>query len=247
MLRRAALAVLALLSLVVVAPAVELDGRFPELADLPTAHTVPRATYSIGARLAPGGTLVGGIRVGVTDYLYLGVSYGARNVVGLGRPDWESRVEFDAKVRIARQGNAPVGLALGFDSRGYGRQFDSGAFEKASPGLFLVASREFPFSEHWEWSAGITRTMEERRARPGFFGGVSARFSQEFSVITELQANARTMTEEGESTTAYLNAGLRWFFAKKVQLDFLLRNLTGSRNSPEPSSRSIAFIFHDSF
>ena len=44
-----------------------------------------------------------------------------------------------------------------------------------------------------------------------------------------------------------MNTGLRWFLAEKVQIDFMFRNLLGSEDSPELSSRSIAITFYDSF
>jgi hypothetical protein len=217
------------------------------MVDLPTAHTIPRAAYSVGARLGPHGSFVGGLRIGVTEYLYVGVSYGARNVIGTGEPDWEDRVEFDFKVRLADEANSVLGLAIGFDSRGYGDQHRDGTFEKASPGIFAVASKTLPFSEHWQGHAGVSRTLERERARPNLFAGVSGRFSQEFSVITEYQISVGEENSEASSDAGYLNAGLRWFLAERVQLDFMFRNLMGSEDSPGLSSRSIAITFYDSF
>jgi len=247
MLKGTALAALALVSLAAAAPAVEIDGRFPQMVDLPTAYTLPRAAYTIGARIAPGGTLVAGFRVGIVDYISAGFSYGARNAIGTGDPDWENRVEFDAKVRVLSEDSAIMSLAAGYDSRGYGRQFESGSFEKASPGLFVVGSRALPFSEYWQGHGGVSRTLEHERARPSFFVGIAGRFSKEFSVIGECQLGTKTESDGDSSTECYLNAGLRWLFSDRVQLDFLFRNLVGSSDSPELSSRSIVFTFYDSF
>jgi hypothetical protein len=247
MLKRTAVTALVLGLLTVPALAVESDGRFPQMVDLPTAHTIPRAAYTAGARMGPHGSFVGGIRIGITDYLNVGVSYGARNVIGTGELDWEDRVEFDFKVRLADEEDGVLGLAVGLDSRGYGDQRGDGTFEKASPGIFAVASKTLPFSEHWQGHAGISRTLELDRARPSLFAGVSGRFSQEFSVITEYQINVGDESGEASSEVGYLNAGLRWFLAERVQLDFMFRNLLGSEDSAELSSRSIAITFYDSF
>ena len=49
------------------------------------------------------------------------------------------------------------------------------------------------------------------------------------------------------SKTGFLNAGLRWIFSGQLELDLYFRNLAGPSGSPELSSRSIAFVFYDSF
>jgi len=247
MLKWTAVTALALGVLTVPAPAVQPDGRFPHMVDLPTAHTVPRAAYTVGARIGPRGSLIGGLRMGVTDYLCVGVSYGAGNVIGTGEPDWEDRVEFEFKVRLADEATSILGLAIGYDSRGYGAQRGDGTFEKASPGIFAVASKTLPFSEHWQGHGGVSRTLERERARPNLFAGVSGRFSQEFSVITEYQITVGEDGDEASPDAGYLNAGLRWFLAERVQIDFMFRNLMGSEDSAELSSRSIAITFYDSF
>jgi hypothetical protein len=247
MLKRTAVTALVLGLLAASAPAVESDGRFPQMVDLPTAQTIPRASYTAGARIGPHGSFVGGFRIGITDYLFAGVSYGAGNVIGTGEPDWEDRVEFDFKVRLADEAESILGLAIGFDSRGYGDQRGDGTFEKASPGIFAVASKTLPFSEHWMGHAGVSRTLERERARPSLFAGVSGRFSQEFSVLTEYQVSVGEDGDEASSEAGYLNAGLRWFLAGRVQIDFMFRNLMGSEGSAELSSRSIGITFYDSF
>ena len=228
-------------------PAVALDGRFPQMVDLPTACSLPKAEYSVGARVGPGGAFIGGLRVGITDYLAVGVSYGALNVIGSGDPDWQDRVEFDIKVRLADEDEGPLGLAVGYDSRGYGDQREGGGFEKSSPGLFAVASKTLPFSEHWSGHGGISRTLEQDRARPDLFVGVSGRFSQEFSVTVEYEFPLDSGDNDEDAGSGYLNAGLRWFFVDAVQIDFMFSNLVGREDSPELSSRAIAFTFYDRF
>ena len=218
-----------------------------ELVDVPSAHTLPRGGYSLGLRVVPGGGLLTGLRVGVTPYLQVGVSYGAGNVVGSGEPEWDDGVEFDLKLRLAEEQGPIPGLALGYDSRGYGRQVDDGGYEKASIGFYLAASKTLPFSEYWELHGGISRTLEEERVRPDLFVGASARFSQEFSVVVEYHLAVEREDDSPSSKTGFLNAGLRWIFSGQLELDLYFRNLAGPSGSPELSSRSIAFVFYDSF
>jgi hypothetical protein len=218
-----------------------------ELVDTPSAHTLPRGGYSLGLRVVPSGGLLAGLRVGVTPYLQVGVSYGAGNVVGSGEPEWDDGVEFDLKLRLAEEQGPIPGLAFGYDSRGYGGQVEDGGYEKASIGFYLAASKTLPFSEYWELHAGISRTLEEERVRPDLFAAVSARFSQEFSVVAEYQLAVDRDGDSSGSKTGFLNAGLRWIFSGQLELDLYFRNLAGPSGSPELSSRSIAFVFYDSF
>lgn len=239
----------ALLSVVLLVPAIAscFDEHKTRLVDLPSALTYPRATYSLGVRIVPMGGLIAGLRVGLTDYLCIGVSYGAQNAVGSGEPDWGSRVEFDMKVRFAAESEVLPGIAAGYDSRGYGRELPDGGYEKASPGLYAVATKTLPFSEHWQMHAGVSRTLEQDRAKPELFVGFCARFSQEFSTVAEYQFAVDRRADVPQGENGYLNAGLRWVLEDRLQIDLFLRNILGPEGSPDRNSRSLAIHFFDSF
>jgi hypothetical protein len=224
-----------------------LEEHFEQLIDTQSAHTLPRAAYSLGMRVVPNGGVLLGLRVGIAPYLHVGLSYGAENVVGSGDPVWNDRVELEVKLRVAEDGQfGPVpSIAVGYDSRGFGRQLPDGSYEKPSQGLYVAASKTLPFSEYWQAHAGLSRTLELEQAKPDFFLGVTARLSQEFSLIVEYQLTAEA--EDRQSKAGYLNAGLRWLFVGQFEIDLYFRNLTSSSDTTELSSRSIAFAFYDSF
>jgi hypothetical protein len=239
----------ALLAAALLTPAAALGAgeQFIELVDVPSAHTLPRAEYSLGLRMVSDGGILAGLRIGVTPYLQVGVSYGIGNFVGAGEPDWNDEVEFDITLRLAEEQDVVPGLAIGYDSRGYGRQLAEGGYEKASVGLFVAASKTLPFSEFWKVHAGVSRTLEEEKVKPDFFLGVTGRLSQEFSVALEYQLGVDRDDDSSGSKTGYLNAGLRWVFAGELELAIHFRNMVGPSSSPESSSRSVAFAFYDSF
>ncbi len=151
------------------------------------------------------------------------------------------------KLRFAEEQPAIPGLAFGFDSRGHGRELEGGGYEKASLGFYVVGTKTLPFSEYWQAHAGVARTLELPKAKPDFFAGVSARFSQEFSILAEYHVGTDRTDDDSGSKTGFLNAGLRWVFMDQLQLDFMFRNLVGPRDSPGLASRSIAFTFYDIF
>lgn len=224
-----------------------LEEHLEQLIDAQSAHTLPRAAYSLGMRVVPNGGVLLGLRVGIAPYLHVGLSYGAENVVGSGDPVWNERVELEVKLRVAEDGQfGPVPtIAVGYDSRGYGRQLADGSYEKPSQGLYVAASKTLPFSEFWQAHAGVSRTFEIEQAKPDFFVGLTARLSQEFSAILEYQLTAEA--ENRQAKAGYLNAGLRWLFVGQFEIDLYFRNLTSSSDTTELSSRSIAFAFYDSF
>ena len=243
------LAFRALLLAVLLVPtgALAAGEEFIDLVDVPSSHALPRGAYSLGLRIVPDGGVLAGLRVGVTPYLQVGVSYGAANVVGSGEPDWNDRIEFDIKLRLAEEQPVIPGLAIGYDSRGYGRQLEGGGYEKASVGFYATATKTLPFSEYWQIHAGVSRTVEVERVKPDLFVGATARLSQEFSIVVEYQLGIDREDESEGAKTGYLNAGLRWVFAGQLELSLHFRNLAGPSGSPELSSRSLAFAFYDSF
>jgi hypothetical protein len=242
-------ALAALLSVLLLVPsAAEGYGEtFTRLVDLQTAHTLPRAGYALGVRVGPGGSLVTGMAVGITPYINVGVSYGAGNVIGSGNADWDDEIEFEIKLRLAEEFDIMPGLAIGYDSRGYGPQIDEGGYRKASQGIYVAAVKTAPFSDYWQFHAGVSRTLELEKAEPDFFLGVTARFSVEFSLVAEYSLAVERDDEGGSDKTGFLNAGLRWVFADQLELSLLFRNLVGPSESPEPSSRALALVFYDSF
>ncbi len=220
---------------------------FAQLVDLPTAHTLPKSAYSAQLRVVPGGGVIAGARVGVADYFSLGLSYSAGNIIGNGDPDWNDSVEIEVKLRLGEENEAVPAVAIGFDSRGYGLELKEGGYEKASIGFFAVATKTLPFSEYWQAHVGLGRTVELSKAKPDIYGGVTARFSQEFSIVAEYHLGIDRVNDGGDGKTGFLNAGLRWVFMDQLQIDFLFKNLVGPSDSPELSSRSIGFVFYDMF
>jgi hypothetical protein len=242
-----ALAALLLLLLLVPATALGYGDTFTRLVDVQTAQTLYRAGYSLGVRVGPGGGLRTGFAVGVTDYVLAGVSYGAGNVIGSGEPDWDDEVEFELKIRLAPEADIVPALAIGYDSRGHGAAVAGGGYEKASQGIYIAAAKTAPFSEFWQFHAGISRTLEFEKTEPDLFLGLTGRLSQEFSIVAEYQLGATRGDEGSDDKISYLNAGLRWVFAEQVEIDLYFRNLVGPSGSPELSSRALSFVFYDSF
>jgi hypothetical protein len=242
-------ALAALLPILLVTPSVALGygDSFVRLVDLQTAHTLPRAAYALNVRVGPGGSLTTGMVIGVTPYINVGASYGAGNVIGSGEAEWDNEIEFELKLRLAEEFDVMPGLAVGYDSRGYGRQVADGQYAKASQGIYIAAVKTAPFSDYWQFHGGVSRTLELEKAKPDLFLGLTARFSQEFSLAVEYSLGEERDADGSSGKAGFLNAGLRWVFAEQLEISLFFRNLVGPSGSPEPSSRALAFAFYDSF
>jgi hypothetical protein len=242
-----ALAALLLFLVALPSPATAYGDQFTRLVDLQSAHTLPRAEYSLGVRATPSGGLRTSFALGAWDYVLVGVSYGALNVIGTGEPDWDDEVEFELKVRLAEEFDIMPAIAIGYDSRGYGSQLPDGGYEKASQGLYVAAAKTAPFSEFWQFHGGLSRTLEVEKVDLDFFLGATGRFSREFSVVAEYQLGATRKEDGSDEKNGYLNLGFRWVFAEQLEIAFYFRNLIGPGDSPDVQSRALSFAYYDSF
>jgi hypothetical protein len=91
-----------------------------DLIDCPTAGLLPRGSFDVDVRLFPGGGALGGISVGLTDHLLLGVSYGGAKIISDQKVDWFPQPGVSVKYRLIEETFALPALAVGFNSQGYG-------------------------------------------------------------------------------------------------------------------------------
>lgn len=142
------------------------------LIDSPTALSVDRGAYGLETRLQPGGGILGGFRVGLTDHLSLGFSYGGFGIVGSGLPDWNPKVEFRAAYQLLEENIAAPALALGYDSQGYGYYLkDLERYETKSKGFYQRPPRAIRFSALWFCTEGPTTAWKTRNATRQWISG----------------------------------------------------------------------------
>ena len=73
------------------------DVRPLKLIDAPTAEAIGRGVYDLNVLFYPEGGLLTGIEIGLMPRFSLGFNYGGLRIVGTGTPDWNPRVEFNAR------------------------------------------------------------------------------------------------------------------------------------------------------
>ncbi len=201
-----------------------------ELVDTPTAQVLPRGGYDIWMRLLAGGDALFGARVGMFDIFTFGVSYGGARILGGGDPDWNPRIEFYAKLRVAREGTYP-GLAIGFDSQGFG-PFDDGLdrYEMKSRGFYAAVDRSLAFFGYLGLHGGASISLEDGDGEKGptLFGGIEKSLGDAVLFVVEYDLGLNDNKENGVygEGGGFLNTGLTWTVNERFALDLQFRNLS---------------------
>ena len=206
-----------------------------ELIDTPTAQVLPRGGYDIWTRLLAGGDALFGARVGMFDIFTFGVSYGGARVFGGGDPDWNPRIEFYAKLRVVREGAYP-GVALGFDSQGFG-PFDDrlDRYEMKSRGFYVAVDRTMPLLGYLGLHGGASISLEDNDGEKGptLFAGIEKSLGDAVVFVTEYDLGLNDNKDNGVygEGGGFLNTGLTWTVNERFSLDLQFRNLSGNGES----------------
>jgi hypothetical protein len=201
-----------------------------ELVDTPTAQVLPRGGYDIWMRLLAGGDALFGARVGMFDMFTFGVSYGGSRILGDGDPDWNPRIEFNAKLRLVREGNYP-GLAIGYDSQGLGPYDDElERYEMKSRGFYAAVDRSFDFLGYLGLHGGSSVSLENEDGEKGatFFFGLEKSLGNAVLFVAEYDLGLNDNKENGVygEGGGFLNTGLTWNVNERFALDLAFRNLS---------------------
>jgi len=236
----------------------------PDLVDIPTPRVLNRYQTQVTFRFyREGGLLVKG-RVGLTERLSMGLSYGARGVVGDGEISGNPRPGLSLKYLISQEGeDLPFSLTLGYEGQGYGLhyskqdnvQVNSGSYsvekqyefyETNSKGFFLVMGKEIPRGIYVV--GGVNHSLEAapQKRSVSFFVGVEERFTS--SLVAKLEYNNIFHDEvkhadfledyEGEEvfrkSGGELNLGIAWYASPSISLELDFRDIT-QRFDPSPN------------
>ena len=231
------------------------------LVDVPTAGTLPRASYQIGTRFYPGGGAIGFTDIGLSNRLQLGISFGGEEVISNQHPNWNPRIEFNVKFRPIDERDHFPGVTVGFCSQGFGAwssDYDRYAFK--SRGFFAVVSRSFYFYE-WTagWHGGINYSLENDRDDDkdlnGFLG-LDATFKYNLALLIEYDAalnDDKSSLPNGDpypyagKGRGYLNLSVKWLFSENLELEALLKDLLVNRRESDTITREIRLTYIDRF
>ena len=227
------------------------DGETVEIQDLidqPTAGILEKGQYSFDARLFPYGGALAGLRAGLFESFMIGISYGGRNIIGRGDPEWNELPGVLIKFRLVEETALPA-VALGFDNQGFGLWSDTlNRYEVKAKGLFAVFSKNFSLG--WAGYFGIhggvnfnTFEDDDDRNMNGF-AGFDKNLGRQVFVLAEynlaLDDNA---WEALGKNRGFLNAGVRWQIAKPLSLEADFKDLLLNQKDASSPGREVRIIY----
>ena len=231
------------------------------LVDMPTAGTLPRASYDIVIRLYSQGGALGMVDIGLSSRFQLGISYGGEGIVSNTSPSWNPKIEFTLKLRVIDELEYLPGMTVGFTSQGFGPwndQLKRYAFK--SRGFFAVARRSFYFY-NWTagWHAGFNYTLESDNDGDediNFFGGFDATFRYNLGLTGEYDLAINddkstlpdgTPNSFGGKGRGYFNLSLRWLFHDNLELEAILKDLFVNRKDADTFAREVRITYIEPF
>jgi len=224
------------------------DIEIQELIDQPTAGNLEKGQYGFDLRFFPYGGALAGLRAGLFDRFMIGVSYGGRNIIGRGDPEWNELPGVLIKYRLFEESRLPA-LVLGFDSQGFGLWSDSlDRYEVKAKGLFVAASKNFSLG--WLGTLGLHgganyNTFEDRDDRNlNGFVGLDKSVGEQISLLAEynlgLDDNAWKALGRNRG---YLNAGLRWLFARQLGIELDFKDVLKNQKDVTSISRELRITY----
>ncbi len=251
--RATALAAAALLALLLAAPAgaQELPPpsygtglEFINLSNWPIAGLLDRGSYEIDLRMYPAGGVHTFVMLGFLRSVNVGFSYGATNMVGRGKVDWNPNVEFNIKTRLIPETVGFPAIALGYGSQGFGPWIEGlDRYTIKSPGFYAVASKNFRFMGELGMHFGANRTREGMDRDLNFFLGLDKSVGPDFYLIFEYDTALNDNEDDDLGYgNGYLNFGCKWAASPRLRLEFYFTNLLDNvRGEGKPANiRNIA-------
>lgn len=228
--------------------------EFTRLIDVPTAGILQRGEACFPIAIYKDGGLNFGAGVGIVPRLMFGIEYGGNKIIGDKKPDWLPYPAVFVKYRIFDESPDMPGIAIGFDSRGYGAYVEEkprgqdtvevNRHEIKSKGFYAVVSRNFQVLGNLGIHGGVNLSTERDDGDKdlNLFLGIDKSINPQISLLVEYDFawndNSGQAFGDGKG---YLNAGLQIYAAQNVLIKFNFRDILN--NQFENVDRSITFQY----
>jgi hypothetical protein len=241
-------------------PAVEPSIELMQLVDSPTAGCLKKGQYEFRLRIFPQGGVLAGFAVGLFDRFTMGVSYGGINIIGSEAVDWNEQPGVLLKYRLIEESFIMPAVALGFTNQGYGawvdeqstsnvRTVDTGnRYTFKAKGLFAVAGKNFDITQLGTigFHAGVSYNAIEDNDDKNLdaFLGIDKSLNEELSLIAEydLGTNDNGRFSIGRDR-GYLNASVRWVFARKLGVEFIMKDILNNLKDSSNAIRELRLTY----
>ncbi len=207
--------------------------EYRKLVDMQTAGVLERGHTAITSNLLPDGIVVFNMEVGVFENLSFGISYGAENLIGVGKVNGYKYPGVNLKFRFIDENEFLPAFTVGFNSQGCGRYYsDLNRYDYKSDGFFLAASKNFAFfgylSLHGEINYSLEGDATDKKINMKIGAEKTIGKLVSFIVEYDLAINDNGTYSLGDGK-GYLNAGLRLSLGEGFTFGIDMRNLLNNR------------------
>ena len=221
------------------------------LINRPTAGSLERGSYDIELRMYPGGGLLGGIAVGLTERITFGTSFGGLNIIGEGEVIWNPRPEANIKYRLMEESYTAPALSIGYSGQGFGKWDEElKRYQIKSAGVYAALSKNYSMVGNLGFHGGVNLSLEKSDGDEdlNFWIGFDKSINEEISFLGEydfaINDNENNALGSGNG---YLNAALRWAFVEELIIELNVNNLLGNRVDSDEASRELKIIYVEFF
>ncbi len=221
-----------------------------ELVDVPTAAMLERDAYDLALRAFHGGGVIARFRLGLTDEVQVGASFGGLGVLGEGSPEWYPRPELHLKLRLVDETASSPAWIVGFDSQGIGAWYGSAdRYQFKARGIHAVLSKSYALFDGFGAHLGLSYNPLEggdQKERPDLFAGldlaINPRWNWALEYSTALNDDDPDLIGLRHPGRGYLNTALSVEFAEGLGVQFNLRDLLG-RGERADFSRELVITY----
>ena len=224
------------------------------IIDTPTANFISRKHFELNLRVYHMGGMLGGLTVGLTSRLMIGIGYGGQNIIGQGPVKWNQSPGVNIRYQIRPEYYQFPSICIGFDSQGYGTFYPQlNRYQIKSKGAYLVLSKNYALWADFGIHGGINYSGENSKVDKdiNFFCGAHLMLDPELTILWEYDFATNDNDQKSlGSGKGYMNAAVRWNMPSRLVLEFSVKNLLGNIKTIEgeriPSSnRELKIIYYE--
>jgi hypothetical protein len=114
------------------------DQELRRLVDFPTAGLLKKGHLGLSIHALYNGVIISELSYAPFKNFNVGISYGGKNIIGIGNADFYKFPGFHAKLKLFTESKQLPAFSIGFDSQGRGEYIDSlDRYEIKSPGIYF--------------------------------------------------------------------------------------------------------------
>ncbi|MFQ6618455.1 MAG: hypothetical protein ACE5QV_07185, partial [Fidelibacterota bacterium] len=167
------------------------------------------------------------------------------------RVEWNPDPGVHVRYRLFEESVKYPAVSLGYSSQGFRSYLNElKRYQYKSSGFFIAVSKNYELLGNLGFHGGMNRSMEDGDGDSdiNLFIGLDKSINPEITLLCEydfaLNDNSDNSLGSGKG---YLNAGLRWTFVRRLQIEFDFVNILGNRKETPVSSREIKIVYYEYF